>query len=150
MIKAGYDKTPAVASDHPTLASRVEAADQWVKELPPSAKEWLRPPIADESEFKRLQARANQVAKTTPDDTTLANSQQLLQALPRSCIIPYTTQDEIQAREAIVKKAEAAQQQGQQPPAGGTTKKKKKNPPPPETSSAAPPPGNQVISTPAR
>src|SRR5262249_37872421 len=29
MIDAGYDKTPAIASDHPTLASRVEAAKKW-------------------------------------------------------------------------------------------------------------------------
>src|SRR5438445_136214 len=28
MIAAGYDKTPAIASDHPTLASRVEAAEK--------------------------------------------------------------------------------------------------------------------------
>jgi predicted Zn-dependent protease len=146
MIKAGYDKTPAIASDHPTLASRVEAADKWVKELPPSAKQWLRPPIADDAEFKRLQARANQVAKSTPDDTTLANSQQLLQALPRSCIIPYTTQDEVQAREAIAKKAQAAEQ-NTQAPAQNTPKKHKKQPAP--SASAPPAQGSQVISSPS-
>ena len=121
MINAGYDKTPAMVSDHPTLASRVEAAKQWAKELPPTAKSWLKPPIADAAEFKRLQARAAQLAKTQPDDSSLANSQQLLQALPRSCVIPYTTQDELEARKSIASQAQEAQK-NPNPPA----KKKKK------------------------
>jgi predicted Zn-dependent protease len=152
MIKAGYDKTPAIASDHPTLASRVEDANKRVKELPPSAKQWRRPPVADEAAFAQLKARASQVGKNTPDDTTLANSQQLLQALPRSCVIPYTTQDEVAARKAIAEKAEAAQQK--QAPAGdggAPPKKKKKKPAPPpadSASSSSPPPANQVISSP--
>jgi len=146
MIKAGYDKTPAVASDHPTLASRVEEANKRVKDLPPAAKNWLKPPVADDAEFARLKARASQLAKSTPDDTTLANSQQLLQALPRSCIIPYTTQDELTARKAIAAKANAAQSSG-----GEQAKKKKKHPtPPPADSASATPaaPANQVISSP--
>jgi len=85
-------------------------ANEEGKKLPPPASQWRRPPIADEAQFKQLQAKANQLAKTTPDDTKLANSQQLLQALPRSCIIPYTTQDEVQARKTIQEKAQARQQ----------------------------------------
>jgi predicted Zn-dependent protease len=109
MIDAGYDKTPAIASDHPTLASRVEDARRRVKELPPQAASWQKPPIADAAKFKELQARAAQVAKTTPDDSSLQNSQQLLAALPRSCIIPYTTQDEVKARQALAKRTAAKQ-----------------------------------------
>jgi predicted Zn-dependent protease len=104
MIDAGYDKTPAVASDHPTLASRVEAANERVKELPPEAKSWRKPPVADDAQFKALQARAAQLAKTLPDDSSLQNSQQLLQALPRSCIVPYTAKDEVQARQELQQK----------------------------------------------
>jgi predicted Zn-dependent protease len=109
MIDAGYDKTPAIASDHPTLASRVDDAKRRVKELPPQAASWQKPPIADAAKFKELQARAAQVAKTTPDDSSLQNSQQLLAALPRSCIIPYTTQDELKARQALEKRTAAKQ-----------------------------------------
>jgi len=131
---------------YPTLASRVEEANKRVKDLPPAAKNWLKPPVADDAEFARLKARASQLAKSTPDDTTLANSQQLLQALPRSCIIPYTTQDELTARKAIAAKANAAQSSG-----GEQAKKKKKHPtPPPADSASATPaaPANQVISSP--
>jgi len=120
MIKAGYDKTPAIASDHPTLASRVEDADRRVKELPPDAKNWRKPPVADPAKFRELQQRAQALSTKMPDDTSLKNSQQLLAALPRSCVVPYTTKDEVEARQAIVAKA---QQQD-------TTAKKKKKPAP--------------------
>jgi predicted Zn-dependent protease len=142
MIAAGYDKTPAIASDHPTLASRVDNVQKWVKDLPPAAESWRKPPVASDAEFERLKARAAQLAKTTPDDSTLQNSQQLLAALPRSCIIPYTTQDEVKARQAIAARAEQVQQQQQQQ--GSGSKKKKKSSPSPQAS------GNQVISSPAR
>jgi predicted Zn-dependent protease len=146
MIDAGYDKTPAIASDHPTLASRVEAAKKWAAELPPSAQAWRKPPVADAAKFHQLQARANQVAKTTRSDETLANSQQLLQALPRSCIIPYTTQDELAARKAIADKAEAAQQANTQQGSTGTAPKKKKKPAPAATPAAHQvPPQSQII-----
>ena len=38
MIALGYDKTPAIQSDHPTLASRVEASEKRIKELPAGAQ----------------------------------------------------------------------------------------------------------------
>ena len=80
-----------------------------LKELPPEASSWRKPAIADPAKFKQLQARAAQLAKTTPDDKSLKNSQQLLAALPRSCVIPYETQDELQARQAIAQQAQAKQ-----------------------------------------
>jgi len=118
MINAGYDKTPAIASDHPTLASRVEAANKRVKALPPEAAQWRKPPIADVAQFRALQQRANAAAAHTPSDQQLANSQQLLQALPRSCIIPYTPKDEVEARQAVAQRAQSGQ-------TTSTSKKKK-------------------------
>jgi predicted Zn-dependent protease len=144
MIDAGYDKTPAIMSDHPTLASRVQNVQKWVKELPPQAASWRRPPVADEQRFAQLKARAAELAKKLPDDASLQNSQQLLQALPRSCIIPYTTQDELQARQALQQKAQQRQQAGAGGPqasaAAPAPKKKKKHP--------AQATGNEVISSP--
>ncbi|HYO09188.1 MAG TPA: M48 family metalloprotease [Tepidisphaeraceae bacterium] len=145
MIDAGYDKTPAMMSDHPTLASRVESAKKWARELPPNARQWRQAPVADGARFKQLQQRAMAVGKNMPDDTTLANSQQLLQALPRSCIIPFTTQDEVQAREAIAKRADAAQANAAPAGAPGGSgaaapqgaKKKKKRPQPAAAAPAA-------------
>ena len=68
----------------------------------------------------------------------------MLAALPRSCIIPYTTQDEVQARQAIAKKAEAAQ--GNTAPAGGTPPpKKKKHPAPEQPAAATVPPQSQIV-----
>ena len=95
MIDKGYDKTPEMLSDHPTLKSRVETAQQRIKELPPNAKDWRKPPIADAAKFKQLQDRARQLSKTMPNDQQLANSQQLLQALPRSCVAPVDPPDAI-------------------------------------------------------
>jgi predicted Zn-dependent protease len=90
MIDKGYDKTPAIASDHPTLASRVQATQRRIGELPRDAGRWARPPVASGAEFQRLQQRAAEVGQRMPDDQSLARSQQLLGALPRSC---FTAQD---------------------------------------------------------
>jgi predicted Zn-dependent protease len=110
MIDKGYDKTPAMLSDHPTLASRVEAAQRRASELPPHAGQWQRPAVATGQRFKDLQARAARLGKTLPSDQTLANSQELLQALPRSCVAPVEPEDALQARERIATRAEAAQE----------------------------------------
>lgn len=107
MIDKGLDKTPAIASGHPTLKSRVEDAKRRVKELPPNSAQWRRPPVADAGKFKQLQQRALALGKSLPDDRSLANAQQLLKALPRSCVMPYDPPDEIQARQQLVKEAEA-------------------------------------------
>ena len=109
MIDAGYDKTPAMLSDHPTLKSRVEAAEKRAASLPPQADQWRREPVASSKRFQDLQARAARLGKTLPSDQTLANSQELLQALPRSCVAPVEPKDALEARERIVQRAEAAE-----------------------------------------
>src|SRR3954471_4542808 len=109
MIDKGYDKTPGMLSDHPTLASRVEATKKRVAELPPEARKWQRAPIADVKEFRALQQRAATLAKKLPDDKSLQNSQQLAQALPRSCIAPVDPPDAIEAREDLAAKANSKQ-----------------------------------------
>ena len=129
MIAKGYDKTPAMLSDHPTLASRVEATARRAGELPANASSWRQPPIADVRQFAQLRARAAQLGKTMPDDSKLQNSQQLLAALPRSCVAPEDPADAVEARKAISTKAENASA-SEQP---GAPKKKKKPAPPPES-----------------
>ena len=133
MIDKGLDTTPELVSDHPSLKNRVAETKQRVKNLPPEASQWRQPPVASPKEFQRLQARAQELGKTLPSDKTLANSQQLLQALPRSCVMPIDPPDAQQAREEIVEEAQEAQKQEQGRPA-----RKKK-------SAAAPPPDRQII-----
>jgi len=130
----GYDKTPEMVSDHPTLANRVKATEERVQKLPPNAKQWLRPPIASPAEYRQIQARANQLAKTLPDDKSLANSQQLLQALPRSCVAPEDPADAIHARQEIARKAEEAQKKQQQQQAAPQSSAQ-----PDDTTSSTPP-----------
>ena len=152
MIDKGLDTTPELVSDHPSLKNRVAATAQRVKQLPPSASSWRKPPVASPDQFRQLQARAAELGKTLPSDATLANSQQLLAALPRSCIFPYVPEDEIKAREALVAKAQAAEQKQAAPAAQQTpppAKKKKKPAAPAATPSAGTvPPSQQVISSP--
>jgi predicted Zn-dependent protease len=88
MIEKGYDKTPEVMSDHPSLANRVKATQDRVAKLPPEASGWRQPPVADVQQFRQYQQRAQQVTKNMPTSESLANAQQLLQALPRSCLTP--------------------------------------------------------------
>ena len=118
------------------------------KDLPPSASQWRKPPIASPKEFAQLQRRAAELGKTLPSDQTLANSQELLQALPRSCLMPADPADAVQARQAIAKKAEDAQQKSAAPPPP------QQPAPQPQQSqrSAVPAPqptGQEVTSTPA-
>jgi predicted Zn-dependent protease len=100
MIAQGYDKTPAVASDHPTLASRVEDADKRVKELPAEAKKWRKAPIADDAKFKQLQAHAAQLAKTMPDDKQMEGAQTLLAAFS-NCMLPDPGPEQAKARQTV-------------------------------------------------
>lgn len=113
MIAKGLDKGSEFMSDHPSLKSRVDAAEERAGKLPPQAKQWARPPVAGPARFQELQARAAKLGKTLPDDKTLS-SQKLLQALPRSCIAPVDPPDALQARQEIVQKAQAVQAQEQQ------------------------------------
>jgi predicted Zn-dependent protease len=148
MIDKGLDTTPELVSDHPSLKNRVAATQERVKKLPPAAAQWRKPPVATPEQFKALQARAAKLGETLPNDKSLENTQQLLAALPRSCIFPYVPEDEAKAREELVKRAQAAeaaqkkQQQSQQPPPPSAKRKR--------TAAAATPAGSQVISSPAR
>jgi hypothetical protein len=88
MIAMGMDKTPESQSDHPTLKSRVEKAEQRLKNLPPEASRWRRPPVAGPAQLRQLQQRASELSRTMPNDQQIAQSKELLQALPRSCLTP--------------------------------------------------------------
>ncbi len=114
MIAAGYDKGSAMTSAHPTLASRVEATKKDVSEQNPQrVAQYRKPPIADPKSFENLKQQAIQVAQGLPDDQKVLQAKNLLQALPRSCWIPYEPDDQKQAQQAIVDQAQ--KQQAQQP-----------------------------------
>jgi len=100
MIEMGYDKTPAALSDHPSLASRVDAAKQRVAKLPPEAQHWRKAPVADPAEFKQLQARAAKVSKTMPNDQSLQGAQKLLAAFS-NCMLPDDQPEQKEARQEI-------------------------------------------------
>jgi predicted Zn-dependent protease len=117
MIDKGYDTTPELASDHPTLASRVEAANKRAKNLPSLPKDMQslrKPAIADAAQFRRLQQQAQVAAANTPNDKSLANSKLLLAAIPRSCWMPVEPPDQKQARAELQAKLEQQQQQSAQ------------------------------------
>ena len=153
MIDKGMDTTPEMMSDHPSLKNRVVETKERVKKLPPTAPSWRRPPVVTPERFKQLQARAAELGKTLPSDTSLEGSQQLLAALPRSCVSPVVQPDEKKAREDLAAKAEAAQKQQAAQPQQTPPAKKKKNPAPAPAAAATPPaqtppPSQQVISSP--
>jgi predicted Zn-dependent protease len=107
MIAAGYDKTPGYMSDHPTLASRVQKVNEWVKDLGPNAGRESGP-IASAAQFRDYQQRAAEIAKRTPDDSTIQNGQQLAAALPHSCVMPTDPPEAVAARSEIQHRAEQA------------------------------------------
>ena len=102
MIDKGYDKTPEMLSDHPTLASRVEKTKHRTKRLPKNADRWRREPIADQREFKRLQQRAAEIGRKVPDDQTLEKAQLLLAAFP-SCVTPEDQPEQQEAQEELAR-----------------------------------------------
>jgi predicted Zn-dependent protease len=91
MIDAGYDKTPANKSDHPTLASRVVAAKadlaDWDKQGADKVAAMRQPPIKDHDAFQAFKARAAQIAASSPDDSQTQKAQQLLSSF-NSCLAP--------------------------------------------------------------
>lgn len=114
MIDKGYDQGTELLSDHPSLKNRVKTAQQRAEELPPQASEWRKQPVANTAEFRRLQQRAAEVGKRMPTDESLEKTQQLLAALPRSCLTPAVHADQKQAEQAIRQDLERARQQAQQ------------------------------------
>jgi predicted Zn-dependent protease len=110
MIARGLDTTPEMASDHPSLKNRVTATRDRVSRLPPEARDWRRPPVATEAEFRRLQQRADAVAAKMPSDKSLAQTQELLAAVSRSCLTPrdnVNLPDQRAAQRELVSELEA-------------------------------------------
>jgi predicted Zn-dependent protease len=115
MIDKGYDKGNEMLSDHPSLGNRVAAAKERASKLPPQAKEWRQPPVAEGQKFQDLQRRSVEVGKNMPTDQTLAGAQELLAALPRSCLTPAVQPDQEKAEQRVLvrqKQAEEAAQAG--------------------------------------
>lgn len=108
MIDLGYDTTPEMASDHPTLKSRVDATRRRVTELPPESAKWRRPNIANPQQFAAIKARAIEVGKTMPSDKTLGQAQELLAAFP-SCVAVKDQPEQVRARQSVKQKLDAAQ-----------------------------------------
>jgi predicted Zn-dependent protease len=100
MVDAGYDTTPELMSDHPSLASRVVAAKEAAAKLPPEAKSWRRPAVAEGAQFKAMQARAAQIAKSLPQDQTMETAQTLLNAVG-NCLMPTDQPQQVEARAKI-------------------------------------------------
>lgn len=101
MIDMGLDTTPALASSHPTLKSRVEWVKKAVKELPPGAKSMRREPIADAAAFARLKARTVEVGARMPNDQSLAQAQELLAAFS-SCVAPVDQPEQAAVKRKVV------------------------------------------------
>jgi predicted Zn-dependent protease len=114
LIDMGLDTSSDTTSDHPTLKSRVEAANKRVSQLPPEAASWRKPPIADAAKFAQIKARAAQVAKTMPSDKSLETAKTLLSAVS-SCVTPVDQPDQKAAR-AKIKKAIDEENQAQSAP----------------------------------
>jgi predicted Zn-dependent protease len=100
LIDQGHDKTPEMMSDHPSLASRVDAARKRAAALPESARSWRKPPVADAATFRQLQARAETVGKSAPSDESLARAKLLLAAIP-SCLLPEDAPEQKRARSVL-------------------------------------------------
>ena len=113
MIDKGLDSGPEMLSDHPSLASRVELAKERASELPPSADQWRREPVADAAEFERLQRRSKRIGRDMPSDETLETQQELLAAMPRSCLTPAVPEDQREAQRKIARKVERAEERQQ-------------------------------------
>ena len=110
MIAAGYDKTPAVQSDHPTLASRVLKANERVAALDrPKFAAYLKPNIVTQEQFNQIKSAANAASAGIPDDQKVLQAKNLLQALPRSCWVPYEADDQKQAQQKIIDALNAKQ-----------------------------------------
>jgi len=106
LIDQGLDKTPEIESDHPSLASRVEAAKARAAALPPEAASWRKPPVADASKFASLKARVAQIGATMKTSEELAKAQTLLSAVP-SCVTPVDQPDQKRAQATLVRALQA-------------------------------------------
>ena len=103
MIDLGYDTTPEYASDHPTLASRVENTKRRISELPKDYTQWKKPNVASPAEFAALKKRATEVGAKMPNDESLAKAQQLLSAFPSCVSAKDNAPEQVKARNDIQK-----------------------------------------------
>lgn len=106
MIDKGLDTTPEMMSDHPTLASRVEAAKKRAANLPAEAKSWRQPPIAAPAAFANLQKRVDVVARSMPKGESEAVAATLLSSVP-SCLLPVDQPEQKAAQEKLRQAAAA-------------------------------------------
>ena len=101
MIDAGYDTTPAMASDHPTLASRVanakEYAAAWHQAHPTDTRQ---PDTADAARFASLKQEAVQVCAAMPDDTQTKQAQTLLASF-NSCVAPKDQPEQAAVKQTL-------------------------------------------------
>ena len=111
LIDKGLDSASEMTSDHPSLASRVEAAKKRAAELPPEAKSWRKPPIADPAKFAALKQRVAQIGASMKTSEQLAKAQTLLSAVP-SCVTPEDQPEQKNAQDRLAK----ALQGGSKPP----------------------------------
>ncbi|HEY2587291.1 MAG TPA: M48 family metalloprotease [Tepidisphaeraceae bacterium] len=112
MIAAGYDTKSASTSDHPTLASRVEAAEKRVAALDKEKVAALRRPnVATQAQFDEAKRSAKSAAQGMPNDQQALKTKNLLQAMPRSCWVPYEPDDQKEAQQRIVDEAKKMQAQ---------------------------------------
>jgi beta-barrel assembly-enhancing protease len=110
MVAMGYDTTPELASDHPTLRSRVQDAERRASELSKDANQYRRPAVAQGREFDQLKQRATQLAKNMPDDKSMEDAQTLLASFS-SCVAPVAQPEQVRARQRIVQEQEQRQPQ---------------------------------------
>ncbi len=100
LIDKGMDTTPEHLSDHPTLASRVEAAKKRAARLPPEAADWRREPVADLAGYAAKKDLVTQVSASSPSDKDIQSAQTLLSAVP-SCLLPVDAPEQKAAQHKI-------------------------------------------------
>ncbi len=105
MIDKGFDTTPAMQSDHPTLKSRVENAKKelavWQKE---NGDKYLGTPIATDQQFAQLKAKAATISASMPDDSGTQTAQKLLASFS-SCVAPVDQPEQTRAKAELLKPA---------------------------------------------
>ncbi len=100
MIDKGYDTTPAMMSDHPTLKSRVVTINKYISELPPQAASWRKRPVAGAARFRALQERAAQITRSMPANKSVNGAKLLLASFP-SCVSPTQTKTQQNAQATV-------------------------------------------------
>lgn len=114
----------AFLSSHPATAERITNSEKWAAEWKAKHPDWqqrMKPPVATQAQFSRLQQRSIVVGQSMPDDKSL-NQQTLLAALPRSCMFP----DEPHPPEAQKARQKLAVQE--EPTAAQPKKRRQSNP----------------------